>query len=238
MADGRDMTERTANSYIHGTEPTEQRRLAELNRMTNPRFVEFLRVVPDMWVLEVGSGLGILARDVAAAATRVHVVALERSPEQLAAARRVPVVQYLRGDGNHLPIQDQRFDLVRVGARWGPGTRLGRNETRRPNRSASGRVRERRDPAALRSAMSDVRSRLGGVSGVPGSARGRQSNRPSTVSAVPARWFLENRVVDSARCSLARFARVRLVGAEHHRQRRERATRVGHVRVCDRDADR
>jgi SAM-dependent methyltransferase len=112
MADGRDMTERAANSYIHGTEPTEQRRLAQLNRMTNPQFVEFLRVVPDAWVLEIGSGLGILARDVAAAATRVHVVALERSPEQLAAARRVPMVHYLRGDGNHLPIQDQRFDLV------------------------------------------------------------------------------------------------------------------------------
>ena len=33
-----------ADSYIHGTEPAEQRRLAVLNRMTNDAFVRFLNV--------------------------------------------------------------------------------------------------------------------------------------------------------------------------------------------------
>jgi SAM-dependent methyltransferase len=106
------MTEGASSSYIHGTEPSEQQRLAELNRRTNPQFMEFLRLTPDLRVLEVGSGLGILASDVAEAAARVHVVALERSADQLAAAVRLPSVRYLRGDAHQLPIPDQSFDLV------------------------------------------------------------------------------------------------------------------------------
>ena len=38
------------------------------NRMTNAAFIQFLNVTPGSRVLEVGSGLGILAGDVAAAA--------------------------------------------------------------------------------------------------------------------------------------------------------------------------
>lgn len=101
-----------SDSYIHGTEPTEQRRLAALNRMTNAAFVEFLQVAPGMRVLEVGSGLGILATEVAAAAERVHVIALERSSEQLSAVVKVPSVSCLRGDANHLPLAEGSFDLV------------------------------------------------------------------------------------------------------------------------------
>jgi len=64
------------DTYIHGTEPTEQERLAALNRMTNKPFVDFLSIQPDMQVLEVGSGLGLLAAEVASAATRVQVVGI------------------------------------------------------------------------------------------------------------------------------------------------------------------
>ena len=56
----------TQDTYIHGTEPSEQKRLAALNRLTNEAFVRFLGVVPRMRALEVGSGLGILAAEVAA----------------------------------------------------------------------------------------------------------------------------------------------------------------------------
>ena len=45
------MSEQT---YIHGTEPSEQARLALLNRLTNGPFVEFLQVRPGLRVLEVG----------------------------------------------------------------------------------------------------------------------------------------------------------------------------------------
>jgi len=47
--------------------------------MTNRAFVEFLSVRPATRVLEVGSGLGLLAADVASTTAGVHVVGLEQS---------------------------------------------------------------------------------------------------------------------------------------------------------------
>ena len=58
------------DTYIHGTEPDEQERLAALNRMTNAAFVGFLGVTPGARVLEVGSGLGLLAAATAAPTAR------------------------------------------------------------------------------------------------------------------------------------------------------------------------
>jgi ubiquinone/menaquinone biosynthesis C-methylase UbiE len=107
------MTEDSAaDTYIHGTRPAEQRRLAALNRMTNAAFIRFLQVAPRMRVLEVGSGLGILAAEVARAAEGVRVVAFEKSSEQLAAAAAVPSVTYLRGDAHRLSLSDGSFELV------------------------------------------------------------------------------------------------------------------------------
>src|SRR6516164_7054235 len=101
-----------SHPYIHGTEPSEQERLAGLNRMTNAAFVEFLHVAPGSRVLEVGSGLGILAADVAAAASRVEVTGVELSAEQLAAAPLRPGVTFTQGDANALDFPDASFDLV------------------------------------------------------------------------------------------------------------------------------
>ena len=99
-------------TYIHGTAAPEQARLAELNRLTNPAFLAFLDLQPGMQILEVGSGLGILACEVADSAQSGRIVALERSPEQIVAARAHPAVRYLEGDAHHLPFADDRFDLV------------------------------------------------------------------------------------------------------------------------------
>jgi SAM-dependent methyltransferase len=99
-------------TYIHGTAPSEQARLALLNRLTNGPFVEFLKVHPAMRVLEVGSGLGLLAADVAAAAEGVEVVGLERSSEQIAATVSSPRVTYVQGDAHELPFAEGSFDLV------------------------------------------------------------------------------------------------------------------------------
>jgi ubiquinone/menaquinone biosynthesis C-methylase UbiE len=98
--------------YIHGTAASEQERLKLLNRLTNGPFVEFLRVQPGTRVLEVGSGLGILAAEIAAAADRVEVVGLERSREQIAAAMPAARVRYVPGDAHELPFADSEFDLV------------------------------------------------------------------------------------------------------------------------------
>ena len=103
---------RARDTYIHGTEPSEQERLAALNRMTNTAFVEFLRIAPRMRVLEVGSGLGLLAVDVASAATGVQVVGVEQSAAQIAAAAKAARVTYMQGDAHHLDFPDGSFDLV------------------------------------------------------------------------------------------------------------------------------
>jgi len=98
--------------YIHGTEPREQRRLSELNRMTNRAFVAFLGVGPGERVLEVGSGLGLLAADVAASAPGVEVTGVERSPDQLAAAIPAPGVRHVQGDAHRLEFASGSFDVV------------------------------------------------------------------------------------------------------------------------------
>ena len=98
--------------YIHGTDSAEQERLALLNRLTNRPFVEFLSVQARMRVLEVGSGLGILAAEIAAAEEGVEVVGVERSSEQIAAAVQSPRVRYVQGDAHELPFAAGEFDLV------------------------------------------------------------------------------------------------------------------------------
>jgi ubiquinone/menaquinone biosynthesis C-methylase UbiE len=102
----------SSTTYIHGTAPSEQARLAELNRLTNGTFIEFLNVEPNTRVLEVGSGLGILAAEVAAAAAGVRVVGLEYSADQIAAAARSPAVEHVQGDAHELPFEPASFDLV------------------------------------------------------------------------------------------------------------------------------
>ncbi len=101
-------------SYIHGTEPSEQERLASLNWMTNRAFLEFLNVGPRLRVLEVGSGLGLLAAQVATADHDVRVVGLEKSADQLSAAIAAPRVVYVQGDAHELAFCDGAFDLVYV----------------------------------------------------------------------------------------------------------------------------
>ena len=100
------------DSYIHGTEPGEQERLAGLNRMTNGAFIRFLDVAPGSRVLEVGSGLGLLAVDVANAAANVQVVGVEISAAQIAAAPAHKRVTYVQGDAHTLDCPDGSFDLV------------------------------------------------------------------------------------------------------------------------------
>ena len=99
--------------YIHGTDKIEQERLLALNRLTNPAFVEFLDLRPDHAVLEVGSGLGILAGEVAARVPQGEVIGIEYSPEQLAAAHVTrPNLRFERGDAHRLPFDRARFDVV------------------------------------------------------------------------------------------------------------------------------
>ena len=99
--------------YIHGTDPEEQDRLRALNRLTNRRFLEFLRAPAGATVLEVGSGLGLLAADVAAHIPGGKVLGLEAAQEQLAQAPAgIPSLWFVAGDAHAMPCRSGVFDVV------------------------------------------------------------------------------------------------------------------------------
>jgi ubiquinone/menaquinone biosynthesis C-methylase UbiE len=107
--------------YVHGTHPEEQRRLADLNALVNRASLDALAAQPGERALDVGSGLGQFAR-LLAHATGERVVAVERSPEQLARAEALAVdagegalVEFRAGDALALPLAPGEwgsFDLA------------------------------------------------------------------------------------------------------------------------------
>jgi SAM-dependent methyltransferase len=109
--------------YLHGTEPREQERLARLNDLINRRSLAELGLSGGERILEVGSGLGQFARDMARrAGPRAPVLAIERSPAQIRgavraalAAREERLVTWRRGDALRLPLRRGEwgtFDLA------------------------------------------------------------------------------------------------------------------------------
>ena len=74
---------KTGNShYIHGTSAEEQSRLAKLNYLTNASFLEFVEVKETEQVLELGSGLGILAERISQKLTTGRMTGIEISPNK------------------------------------------------------------------------------------------------------------------------------------------------------------
>jgi SAM-dependent methyltransferase len=100
--------------YIHGDAPEEQRRLAKLGELTDAAFVAFVQIEPTDRVLDVGSGLGNLARRMAARALDGAVVGIEQSEQQLCVARAQPLpnLRFKHGDARALPFEDDSFHVV------------------------------------------------------------------------------------------------------------------------------
>ena len=101
-------------TYIHGTDAEEQARLAKLGDLTDEAFVRFLEVRPADAVLDVGSGLGNLARRVARLVPQGEVCGVERSAQQLAKATTdgLTNLRFVQGDAHALPFADARFDVA------------------------------------------------------------------------------------------------------------------------------
>ena len=98
--------------YVHGTSASEQARLAALNQLRNARFLEFVELAGAASVLEVGSGLGLLAQAVAERAPAARVVGVEFAAAQLARAPRGGGVRFVQADAHRLPFGDGSFDVV------------------------------------------------------------------------------------------------------------------------------
>ena len=99
--------------YVHGTAPAEQERLARFGSITDASFIDFLELEGARSILEVGSGLGNLSRQVAALRPEARVCGVEQSPDQLAkCARDLPNLEFRQADAHALPFGDNQFDLA------------------------------------------------------------------------------------------------------------------------------
>ena len=99
--------------YIHGTGAAEHQRLSALNRLTNPSFLEFLDLRPNDLVLEVGSGLGILAAETARRVPQGRLIGIDRSSAQLGASKfSLANLHLTQADAHDLPFQDAGIDVV------------------------------------------------------------------------------------------------------------------------------
>jgi SAM-dependent methyltransferase len=116
------MPERPSH-YVHGTTPEEQRRLSKLNDLLNRTSLAELHLSGGERILDVGSGLGQMARGMArAAGPQGSVLGIERSPEQIEEATRQAAedasagrVEFRAGDALDPPLSTDewgRFDLA------------------------------------------------------------------------------------------------------------------------------
>jgi ubiquinone/menaquinone biosynthesis C-methylase UbiE len=106
--------------YIHGVSRAEQKRLSTLNRLLNPGSLRELAIRPGERTLDVGCGLGEFTRAIGRAAG-VPAVGIERSPEQLAEARRAAeeageaaFASFRQGEAERLPLQDGEWGSFQV----------------------------------------------------------------------------------------------------------------------------
>lgn len=100
-------------TYIHGVQPEEQDRLRLLNKLTNQPFLDFVTIRDGERVLELGSGLGIVANLMAGKNPSGQVFGIEYAAEQIAGCdQEKPNLEFIQGDAHQLPFEDQSFDMV------------------------------------------------------------------------------------------------------------------------------
>ena len=105
------------SSYIHGTSPEEQKRLALLNGIINSGSLRELSLKGGERILEVGSGLGQMARLMSRAAGGTgRVLGIESSADQIAAAEALAsaagepgLVEFRRGDAADPPLDESEW---------------------------------------------------------------------------------------------------------------------------------
>ena len=112
---------KTTEKYIHGYTPEEQDRLTRMNLILNERCRSSFEVRPGSKILDVGCGLGILARQLARE-TNCQVIGIEKSPKQIEGFHRLAgvagerdLVELREGSAYDLPLSESEwgsFDLV------------------------------------------------------------------------------------------------------------------------------
>lgn len=108
------------SKYLHGSEQREQSRLSRLNQIINATCIREMAIAPGSRILDVGSGLGQLTRDMARAAG-VPVLGVERDPRQIAEAQRqaatageAALLEVRAGDVAALPLRAEEWGTFDV----------------------------------------------------------------------------------------------------------------------------
>ena len=99
--------------YIHGTSESEQKRLSKLNLLTNESFIKFFNCKPSDKILELGSGLGILADQISRNLSNGKVTGIELMKEQIGSCPPGSKnLEFILGDVHKLPFPDASFDKI------------------------------------------------------------------------------------------------------------------------------
>jgi SAM-dependent methyltransferase len=106
------------NDYIHGaTREAEIERLEKQARFVAPWSLAKFEATPGMQVLDLGTGIGAMARELSVRHPGIVLTGVDRSLAQLETARlRHPVAHYVEADATRLPFAAGTFD--RVHASW------------------------------------------------------------------------------------------------------------------------
>lgn len=104
------------SNYIHGTNNEEQSRLSLLNDITNSSFIDFMDITNGESILEVGSGLGILANSIASRYPDSIVFGIEISPDQIKKAKnnfsQTLNLAFVEGDALSITFDNNTFDVI------------------------------------------------------------------------------------------------------------------------------
>jgi SAM-dependent methyltransferase len=109
------------SSYIHGTTAPEQDRLSLMNRLMNQAALDNMKLVRDCSILDVGAGLGQLARAMArvsggrAVGVERELAQLEKARDLAAQAGEASLVDFRMGEATALPLHIEEigsFDVA------------------------------------------------------------------------------------------------------------------------------
>lgn len=111
------------SSYIHGSNPEEQKRLSLLNELINERCIQLLGLDGGERIIDMGSGLGqftlAMARRIGA---KGICLGIERDNQQLETANRnlarqpeIGWVEFRQGDAEKMPLRGEEWNSFDVG---------------------------------------------------------------------------------------------------------------------------
>jgi ubiquinone/menaquinone biosynthesis C-methylase UbiE len=111
------------SSYIHGSNPEEQKRLSLLNELINERCIQLLDLEGGEKIIDMGSGLGqftlTMARKIG---SNGKCLGIERDSHQLETANKnlakqgeIKWVEFRQGDAENMPLKKEEWNSFDVG---------------------------------------------------------------------------------------------------------------------------